>query len=99
MRTSSETEMRRGSTPRDCNRRNRAPHGVTQVTQGCGAPDIMKDVAGYELNKVAEADFPTRWGQFRIMGFEGHGPMDRRTATAVALVMGHIRKKPPMARI
>ncbi len=56
-------------------------------------------VAAYELNKVAEADFPTRWGQFRIMGFEGHGPVDRRTETAVALVMGDIRKKPPLVRI
>src|SRR5208282_6552806 len=23
------------------------------------------------VKKVAEADFPTRWGAFRIMGFEG----------------------------
>ncbi len=53
----------------------------------------------YELNKVAEADFPTRWGHFRIMGFEGHGAIDRRTETAVALVMGDVRKKPPLVRI
>jgi GTP cyclohydrolase II len=27
---------------------------------------------GFEsVNKIAEADFPTRWGAFRIMGFEG----------------------------
>ena len=56
-------------------------------------------MAAYELNKVAEADFPTRWGHFRIMGFEGHGPIDRRTETAVALVLGDIRKKPPLVRI
>jgi GTP cyclohydrolase II len=56
-------------------------------------------VAAYELTKVAEADFPTRWGHFRIMGFEGHGPIDRRTETAVALVLGDIRKKPPLVRI
>ncbi len=56
-------------------------------------------VAAYELKKVAEADFPTRWGQFRIMGFEGHGIMDRRTETAVALVMGDIHGKPPLVRI
>ena len=53
----------------------------------------------YELSQVAEADFPTRWGHFRIMGFEGHGPIDRRTETAVALVLGDIRKKPPLVRI
>jgi GTP cyclohydrolase II len=28
-------------------------------------------VTGLTLNKVAEANFPTRWGQFRIYGFEG----------------------------
>ncbi len=56
-------------------------------------------MAAYELSKIAEADFPTRWGHFRIMGFEGHGSIDRRTETAVALVMGDIRKKPPLVRI
>ncbi len=56
-------------------------------------------MVAYELSKVAEADFPTRWGHFRIMGFEGHGAIDRRTETAVALVMGDIRKKPPLVRI
>ena len=54
---------------------------------------------GYELKKVAEADFPTRWGHFRIMGFEGQGLMDRRTETAVALVIGDILRKPPLVRI
>jgi len=28
-------------------------------------------VTGLTLRKVAEANFPTRWGQFRIYGFEG----------------------------
>jgi len=59
----------------------------------------MEGVAAYELTKVAEADFPTRWGHFRIMGFEGHGSIDRRTETAVALVLGDIRTKPPLVRI
>ena len=26
------------------------------------------------VKKVAEADFPTRWGAFRILGFEGTLP-------------------------
>jgi len=56
-------------------------------------------VASYELKKVAEADFPTRWGHFRIMGFEGQGLMDRRTETAVALVMGDVRSRTPLVRI
>jgi GTP cyclohydrolase II len=27
------------------------------------------------VKKIAEADFPTRWGAFRILGFEGQ-PVD-----------------------
>ena len=51
------------------------------------------------MRKVAEADFPTRWGQFRIFGFEGHVGDDRRVETAVALVMGDIHSAPPLVRI
>jgi len=54
------------------------------------------------VRKLAEADFPTRWGQFRILGFEGHFPIagdERRKETAVALVMGDISSDPPLVRI
>ena len=51
------------------------------------------------VRKVAEADFPTRWGDFRIFGFEGHVGDDRRIETAVALVMGDIHSVPPLVRI
>jgi GTP cyclohydrolase II len=46
------------------------------------------------VSKVAEADFPTRWGQFRILGFESE---DKETA--VALVMGDWKQSPPLVRI
>jgi GTP cyclohydrolase II len=57
--------------------------------------------SAYNLRKIAEADFPTRWGQFRIMGFEGQaqGGLERRLETAVALVMGDIQSCPPLVRI
>src|SRR5260221_11460010 len=53
---------------------------------------------------MAEADFPTRWGPSRIMGFEGHfGPdgvaSDRRKEEAAALGMGDIHAAPPLVRI
>jgi GTP cyclohydrolase II len=51
------------------------------------------------VRKVAEADFPTRWGHFRIMGFEGLFHGDRRVEEGVALVMGDIRGLPPLVRI
>jgi GTP cyclohydrolase II len=57
--------------------------------------------SAYDLRKVAEADFPTRWGHFRIMGFEGQvqGGPERRLETAVALVMGDIQRDAPLVRI
>ena len=51
------------------------------------------------VRKLAEADFPTRWGHFRILGFEGHIGDDRRKEDAVALVMGDIHSTPPLVRI
>jgi GTP cyclohydrolase II len=57
----------------------------------------------FTLRKMAEADFPTRWGQFRIMGFEGHfdagAAADRRKEEAVALVLGDIHAAAPLVRI
>jgi GTP cyclohydrolase II len=53
------------------------------------------------IKKVAEANFPTRWGLFRILGFEGHFGCegDRRKETAVALVMGDVHTHAPLVRI
>ena len=58
------------------------------------------------VKKVAEADFPTRWGAFRILGFEGLGPAPRgkgkptrEVESLVALVMGDIHAAPPVVRI
>jgi len=48
---------------------------------------------------VASADFPTRWGKFRIIGFEGEYGPERRLETAIALVMGDIHSTPPLVRI
>jgi len=51
--------------------------------------------------KRAEADFPTEFGHFRILGFEGpdHDPETGRPEAAVALVLGDIKSKPPLVRI
>ena len=62
------------------------------------------------VRRVADADFPTRWGRFRILGFEGTvvGPEpcqagttapQLKTECAVALVMGDIRSTSPIVRI
>ena len=62
------------------------------------------------VTKIADADFPTRWGQFRILGFEGVidnpepcndaiAAPSKRIESAVALVMGDIHAAPPIVRI
>jgi len=56
-------------------------------------------MGAFTIRKVAEADFPTRWGDFRILGFEAQAADDRRTETAIALAMGELRGRAPLVRI
>jgi GTP cyclohydrolase II len=53
------------------------------------------------VEQVASADFPTRWGKFRIYGFRAHtvGRVDRRIEEAVALVMGDVKSAAPLVRV
>jgi GTP cyclohydrolase II len=62
------------------------------------------------VRKLADADFPTRWGQFRILGFEATIAAPEpcndaipapavRIESAIALVMGDIYSAPPIVRI
>lgn len=52
-----------------------------------------------KLNKVAEADLPSRFGAFRIYGFEGVRPEE--TEEAVVLKLGNVSAEegPPLVRI
>ena len=56
-------------------------------------------MAYFKLNKVAEADFPSRFGHFRIYGFEGIRPDGKEEA--LALRMGDLSPDagPPLVRI
>jgi GTP cyclohydrolase II len=62
-----------------------------------------KDMAYSSVRKVADADFPSRWGHFRILGFEGVGKLGnaslKRVDSAVALTMGDLTAAPPLVRI
>ena len=53
------------------------------------------------IRKLATADFPTRWGRFQILGFEGEfgDSFPRKLETAVALVMGDIHSTAPLVRV
>jgi GTP cyclohydrolase II len=58
-------------------------------------------VTDNKIEQVASADFPTRWGSFRIYGFRQNFGSDghRQLEEAVALVMGDIKSAPPLVRI
>jgi GTP cyclohydrolase II len=74
-------------------------------------PETYNEIMPFaSVTKVADADFPTRWGHFRILGFEGliENPLPCndnipapkvRIESAVALVMGDIHAAPPIVRI
>jgi GTP cyclohydrolase II len=49
--------------------------------------------------QLASADFPTRWGQFRIYGFRLNPVANGKPEEAVALVMGDVHTSPPLVRI
>jgi GTP cyclohydrolase II len=77
----------------------------------CVRPRIYNAVMAFDsIRKVADADFPTRWAHFRILGFEGileHAEPataddpapQKRVESAVALVLGDIHAAPPIVRI
>jgi len=58
-------------------------------------------VSDNEIQQIASADFPTRWGKFRIYGFRGHTSSDgdRRVEEAIALLTGDVKSAPPLVRI
>jgi len=58
----------------------------------------MPVTGALRLENVAEAAFPTRWGEFRIFGFAGH--YADRVEEAVVLRMGDLAgAAPPLVRI
>lgn len=73
--------------------------GLDRDTVTPAACHMMSTVSAFQLVKVAEADFPSRFGHFRIFGFNGLYPKDNRDE-AVALVMGDLSTSlPPLLRI
>ena len=48
-----------------------------------------------EIKQIASADFPTRWGHFRIHGFRSEASAEE----AVALVMGDVKSAAPLVRV
>jgi GTP cyclohydrolase II len=72
---------------------------VRSLRHLCGI--YNQPVSNSSIQQVASADFPTRWGQFRIYGFRGESGTDgnKRIEEAVAVVMGDVQSKPPLVRV
>jgi GTP cyclohydrolase II len=51
------------------------------------------------LSKIAEADFPSEYGHFRIYGFERRIPGEPIPEEAVVLKLGTVTGAPPLVRV
>jgi GTP cyclohydrolase II len=60
---------------------------------------IITVVTSLTAKQVASADFPTRWGQFRIYGFLLEPTKNGKPEEAVALVMGDVHSSAPLVRV
>jgi GTP cyclohydrolase II len=73
---------------------------VTLALLFCFAHSLYNESVSSSATQLASADFPTRWGQFRIYGFRlAPGVPDGKPEEAVALVMGDVHSTPPLVRI
>jgi len=59
----------------------------------------MSNRPDFRLEKVAEANFPSEFGLFRIFGFEGYFDDGQRKEECLALRMGDLSGEPPLVRI
>ena len=66
---------------------NRQLHRSTRA-RPCTPVQVTNRLPEFKLTKVAEADFPSRFGQFRIFGFQGLKGSE--TEEAIALKMGDL---------
>lgn len=75
--------------------------GVVARQQSGSAPDFQWHAEGTETQRVSEAELPTRWGKFRIQGYERrvHTNSCMRLETAVALIYGSALPETPLLRI
>jgi GTP cyclohydrolase II len=80
---------RRGVRPRSLNTLSSSRSRYNQI------------VTANAVQQIASADFPTRWGKFRIYGFRAESGADGNgeVEEAVALVMGDIHSVPPLVRV
>lgn len=89
--------LQKSSLPRFC----QSSSLTYRSAQQADFPRYNGRVTSNEVEQVASANFPTRWGNFRIYGFRGQtaSDTDRRIEEAVALVMGDVKSSAPLVRV
>ena len=82
------------------------PHVPVAVASCVRGVHLYRVMHYSRIEKVAEAALPTRWGDFRILGFEGHlapdavpGPQGKLIDEVAALVYGDPGDTPPIVRV
>lgn len=65
----------------------------------CERHHPYNETVSSSAKQLASADFPTRWGQFRIYGFRLEPVQNGKPEEAVALVMGDVHAAPPLVRV
>ena len=65
----------------------------------CERHHPYNETVSFSAKQLASADFPTRWGQFRIYGFRLEPVQNGKPEEAVALVMGDVHAAPPLVRV
>ncbi|HUQ90488.1 MAG TPA: GTP cyclohydrolase II [Bryobacteraceae bacterium] len=66
--------------------KHRDTHAIAQIF-------YMSATTTFRLDMVADAELPSRFGLFRVYGFEGH--FEARVEEAAVLVMGNVESSPP----
>lgn len=76
----------------------RSVHIVCYHDQNCVRLTPYNQTVSVLAQQLASADFPTRWGHFRIYGFRLNSA-NSKPEEAVALVMGDVHANAPLVRI
>ena len=72
---------------------------VAIVATTCKRHRPYNEIVSSSAKQLASAEFPTRWGQFRIYGFRLEPVQNGKPEEAVALVMGDVHATPPLVRV
>src|ERR1700683_3928764 len=84
---------------------NWLPDRLQTQPASAASPELKSETLSspMKLKQIAEVSFPTRWANFRLLGFEAlhinKSPGLENRETALALLLGDVHSFPPVVRI